>query len=88
MIDYEPAFTWWIKHVLKERDRIIASIKKQQTKHLKRSHKFGIELPTTKEQAYAMDAKNGHTLWTEQYTKKWRMSEWHLKSYHMGSQCL
>ena len=46
-IDHEPAFNWWAKHVLKKRDRIIASIRKRQTRYLKRSHKFGIELLKT-----------------------------------------
>ena len=30
-IDYEPAFNWWVKHVLKKRDRITASVRMQQT---------------------------------------------------------
>ena len=61
-IDHEPAFHWWVKHMLKKRDRLIASIRKQQTRYLKRSHKFGIELPNTVEEAYAPEAKNGNTL--------------------------
>ena len=36
-IDHEPAFDWWVKHLLKKRDRIIASIIKWQTIHLKKS---------------------------------------------------
>ena len=30
VIDCEIAFNWWAKHVLKKRDRIIATIRKQQ----------------------------------------------------------
>ena len=30
-IDHEPAFNWWVKDVLKKRDQIIASKRKQQT---------------------------------------------------------
>ena len=60
-INHEPAFNWWVKHVLEKRDRIIASIRKWQTRFLKRSHKFGIELPKTIEQTHALDAKNGNT---------------------------
>ena len=55
-INHEPAFNWWVKHVLKKRNRIIASIRKQQTRYLKRSYMVGIELPKTVEEAYAMDA--------------------------------
>ena len=61
-IDHEPAFNWWVKHVLKKRDRIIASVRKWQTRNLNRSHKFGMELPKTVEEALALDAKNGNTL--------------------------
>ena len=31
-------------------------------KYLKKSHKFGIDLPKTVEEAYALDVKNGNTL--------------------------
>ena len=83
-IDHEPSFNWWVKHVLKKRDRIIASNRKWQTRYVKKSHKFGIELLKTLEQALALEAKNGNTLWV--YSKKWRMSELHLKYYQTGSQ--
>ena len=85
-IDHEPAFNWWVKHVLNKRDRIIASIRKQQTRYLKRSQKFGIEHPKTVEEALILDAKNGNTLWADAMSKKLRMSEWHSKYYQMGIQ--
>ena len=56
--------------MLKKRDRIIASIRKQQTRYLKKSHKFGIELPKTAEQDYALDAKNDITLWAYAISKE------------------
>ena len=56
--------------MLKKRDRIIASIRKQQTRYPKRSHKFGIEHPKTVEEALALDAKNGNTLWADAISKK------------------
>ena len=52
----------WVKHVLKKRDRILASIRKWQTRYLKRSHKFVIELPKTVQQAYALDTKRQYFL--------------------------
>ena len=67
--------------MLKKIDRIIDSIRKQQTRYLKRSHTFGIELPKTVEQAYALDAKNGNPYGQMQYPKKARVSEWHLRYY-------
>ena len=66
----KPAFKWWIKHVLKKRHRIIASIKKWQATYLKRSHKFGIELPKTVEQTLALDAKNRYPLWADAIFKE------------------
>ena len=61
-IEDQPAFNWWIQHVLKKRDRMIASIRKPLTRYLKRSHKFGIDFPKNLEEAYALDAKNDNTL--------------------------
>ena len=57
---HKPAFNCWVKHVLKKRDRIIASIRKWQTRYLKGIHKFCIELPKAVEQAHALDVKSYH----------------------------
>jgi hypothetical protein len=38
-IDHEPAFNWWVSHVLKKRDSIIALTKRQSARYLKRTHK-------------------------------------------------
>jgi hypothetical protein len=46
-IDLEPAFNWWVPHVLKKHDRIISLVRKRTTRYLKRTHKFGIEVPKT-----------------------------------------
>ena len=56
--------------MLKKRDRIIASVRKWQSRYLKKSHKFGIELPMTVEQALTLDAKNDHTLWVDAISKE------------------
>ena len=39
-------------------------------RYLKKSHKFGIELHKTLEQALALDAKNGNTLWADAKSKE------------------
>jgi hypothetical protein len=44
-IDHEPAFNWWVPHVLRKRDHIISLVRKWNPRYLKRTHKFGIELP-------------------------------------------
>ena len=56
--------------MLKERDEMIASIRKQQARYLKKSHNFDIELSKTMEQALTLDTKNGSTLWTDATSKK------------------
>ena len=56
--------------MLKERDNIVVSIRKWQTRYLKRSYKFGIELPKTVEQILALDAKNNNTLWADEIFKE------------------
>jgi hypothetical protein len=46
-IDHKPAFNWWVPHVLKKRDHIISLVRRRTTCYLKRTHKFGIEIPKT-----------------------------------------
>ena len=69
-IDHEPAFNWWVPHVLKKRDRIIAKVAKRSARYLKRTHKFGIEVPKTVKEALALDRKNGNTLWADGIAKE------------------
>ncbi len=60
-IDPKPSFNWWVPHVLKKRDRIISLVRKRTTHYLKRTHKFGLEVPKTVKEALALDRKNGNT---------------------------
>ncbi len=69
-IDLEPAFNWWVPHVLKKRDRIISLVFKWTTRYIKRTHKFGIEVPKTVKEALALDLKNGNTLWVDAIAKE------------------
>jgi hypothetical protein len=61
-IDHEPAFSWWVPNVLKKRDRIISAVSKR---YLKRTHKFGIEVPKSVADAMRLDTENGNTLWMD-----------------------
>ena len=83
-IDHESAFNSCVKHLLKKRYRMIASIRKQQTRYLIKSHKFGIELPKTVDEALPQMPRLAIPYGWMQYPKKWRMSEWHSKFYQMG----
>jgi hypothetical protein len=69
-IDHELAFNWLVPHVLKKRDRIISLVCKRTTRYLKRTHKFGIEVPKTVKEVLDLDCKNGNTLWVDAIAKK------------------
>lgn len=61
-IAHEPAFAWWVPHVLKKRKRIISKLK---SKYWERTHKYGVEIPKTVADAKRIDGKNGDTLWMD-----------------------
>ena len=59
----EPAFAWWIHHVLNKRNRIISKLK---AKYWVRTRKFGVKIPKSVEEAKRFDEENGDTLsWDE-----------------------
>jgi hypothetical protein len=84
-INDEPAFAWWVGDVIKKRDRILSKVK---TKYWQRTHKFGIRIPKSVEEALAIDKQNGDNLWWEAICKemknvrpaceKWEKSETEL----------
>ena len=69
-IDHEPAFNWWVPYVIKKRERIISLVKKRQTRYLKRTHKFGIAVPKSVDEALELDKINGNTLWADAIAKE------------------
>jgi hypothetical protein len=58
----EPAFCWWVTFTLQQRDRIIAAVNKR---YLLQTHKFGIRVPTTVDEAIAIDKETGTKYWQE-----------------------
>jgi hypothetical protein len=63
----ESAFCWWVPYTLRKRDRIISAVKAR----VKRvTHKYGVEIPRTVEEAYKLDEKNGNTLWRDAINKE------------------
>jgi hypothetical protein len=58
--------------VLRKHDRIISLVHRRTTRYLKRTHKFGIEIPKTVKEALALDRKNGNTLWVDTIAKEMR----------------
>ena len=65
----ESCFAWWVPHVIKKRDRII---KKVKARILKRTHKFGIEVPRSVQHALEIDERTGTTYWTDEINKEMR----------------
>ena len=63
----EPAFAWWVAYTLKKRNRVIAKVK---SKYWIRTHKFGIKVPKTVDEARKLDAENGNTLWWDAIMKE------------------
>ena len=53
-LSQEPAFAWWVPYVLKKRNRIIA---KAKSKYWLRTHKFGIRIPKSVQDAKMLDEK-------------------------------
>ena len=66
-IDNEPAFSWWVNHTLKKRNRIISAVSKR---YHKRNYKFGFRVPKTVEEAKEIDKENGDTLWMDSVEKE------------------
>ena len=54
-------------YTLKKRDHIISKVK---ARFLKKSHKFGVQVPTSVENAYELDKENGNTLWRDAIKKE------------------
>jgi hypothetical protein len=63
----EPAFAWWVPYTLRKRDIILAKLK---ARIQKTTHKYGIEVPTSMEHAFAIDKKSGNTLWRDALAKE------------------
>jgi len=59
-----------VPYVFKKRERIIPLVKQRRAQYLKCRHKFGIEVPTSVKDAYALDEKNGNTYWANSATKE------------------
>ena len=56
----EPAFAWWIKHVLRKQYRIIS---RTASKYWQKTHKYGVIVTKTVKEAIQIDKANGDTRW-------------------------
>jgi hypothetical protein len=56
-----------VDFALKKRDRIISAVKRHM---VKKTHKFGMLVPNTVNEAHALDKVNGNTIWTDAVAKE------------------
>ena len=61
-LESEPAFAWWVPYTLRKRDVIVSAI---TSRVRKRSHKYGVAVPTSFQDAMRLDRENGDTLWAD-----------------------
>ena len=66
-IDKEPAFSYWVNHTLRRRDRIIKQVRHRP---VKKNIKFGVRVPNSIEEAYQLDKENGNNLWGDAVNKE------------------
>ena len=66
-LDKEPDFSWWSKSVIKRCKKTIAAA---NTKYIKLTQRFGLEIPKTVKQALEVDAENGNQLWQDAIAKE------------------
>ena len=69
-LECEPAFNWWVPHVVKKRARIISLVRQREARYLKRNEKFGISVPRTIKEAHVLDGQNGNTFWADAIAKE------------------
>ena len=56
----DPAFARWVSSTLKRRNKIIKQVHHRLAK---KTHKFGIKVPNSVEEALRLDRDNGNNLW-------------------------
>ena len=66
-IAHEPAFNWWVHKVIKWKQRLINKVK---SKYWRTTHKFGIEIPKSVEEAYEIDQMTGTNHWSRVIEKE------------------
>ena len=59
-ISEEPSFAWWVPYILQKRDKIISAF---NARVKWTTHKYGLDVSCSVKEAYALDTKNGNTLW-------------------------
>jgi hypothetical protein len=63
----ESAFAWWVPYTLRKRDIILSKI---NARIRKTTHKYGIEIPTSVDNAMEIDRSNNNTFWKDALAKE------------------
>jgi len=79
----EPAFSWWVKNVLKRSKKMIGAA---STKYIKQTHCFGLEIPKTVKRALEIDTENGNWVWQDAIAKEMEAVRVTFKILHNGKQ--
>jgi hypothetical protein len=61
-LKHEPAFNWWVDHTLKKRRHLIKAVK---SRYSQRTHKFGILVPKTAQEALELVLTTNMTFWRD-----------------------
>jgi hypothetical protein len=61
-IQEEPAFAWWVPYVIRKRTAIISKLR---SKYWQKTHKYGIRVPQSIDEAKEIDIKNADDRWMD-----------------------
>eukprot|EP00980_Cylindrotheca_fusiformis_P006304 scaffold1352_cov144-Cylindrotheca_fusiformis.AAC.10 len=65
--DDEPAFAWWVPYTIKKKACIISNVK---SKYWSKTHKYGVLVPKSVNEAVEIDHQNGNALWWDAIMKE------------------
>ena len=66
-LDQEPAFAWWVRDVLRHKKCIVLKVK---SCYWKTTHKYGIQLPHSMEEALELDRESNTDYWAKAIAKE------------------
>ena len=67
MIDNEPAFNWWARKLVRQRNRMVMKVK---SRYWKTNQKYGIRLPHSVAEALEYDRNSGTDYWRKAIQKE------------------
>jgi hypothetical protein len=56
----EAAFAWWVKDTLAKKNRMVKAMK---SRYVRKTHKYGVRLPKSIQEAYELDKESGTDHW-------------------------